>query len=221
MVTDDAPTISLDWTDDTSATVQSPESLCLLFGLSLATALPPAAILPPRRVAQSAVRAGRDAILQPPDLAAALGRPPAELWRGRVQVGEIDQRLHGLEMLLQIVRMPDASGALVCLSVVSSDPSAHGAHDASPAGLWQLAREALVLHGVPHQPQTGLGDAAVLAGYGGVTAQVVWLAGAHLATASVTSLDRETTWAARAARALAVTIDRHLTGSRARVPPRR
>jgi hypothetical protein len=211
MTTHDEPTLCQDPLDDsTLPTVLSTESPILLFGLSIATALPPAAMLAPPGLIRPAVQSNLRAILDPLELTLALNRPTADLWRGQVRLGEIDERLHGLEMLLHVVRVIDGSGALVCLSTVSPDPTARGAAGARPADLWRLACEALARHGIAHEREAGIGEAAFLAVHGGVTAQVAWLAGDRLATASVTSLAGEKAWAVDAARSLAVVLDRRL-----------
>jgi hypothetical protein len=212
MLTDDVSTPYLDLADDADPSVDRPTGhVTLLFGLSLATALPPAAILVPPGGGRPAAQSDLRPILDLLELAAVLKRPTAELWRGRVTLGQIDERLRGLETLLHVVRVIDGSGALVCLSAVSPEPAAEGT-GATPADLWEMACQALARCEIPYESQVGIGEAAFLAVYGGVTAQVAWLAGNRLATASVTSLAGEQTWAVEAARSIAVLLDRRLSG---------
>ena len=52
------------------------------------------------------------------------------------------------------------------------------------------------------------GDDAFLAMYHGTTAQVAWMAGGRLATASVTCLAGDEHWAIAAAHAIAAFLDR-------------
>jgi hypothetical protein len=56
----------------------------------------------------------------------------------------------------------------------------------------------------------GAGETAFLAVYGDVTAQVAWLTGGRLATASVTSLVWEQAQTIEVARSTAVALDRRL-----------
>ena len=74
--------------------------------------------------------------------------------------------------------------------------------------LWTLACETLPLHGVASRHPSRIGDDALLVVYGGITAQVAWLSGDRLATASVTSLNGDDAWAIEAASAIALALDR-------------
>ena len=64
-----------------------------------------------------------------------------------------------------------------------------------------------------HERLSGLGDDAFLAVYGGLTAQVAWLTGDRLSTASVTCLTREQDWLVDAARSIAIMLDRRRSRS--------
>src|SRR5215217_8384190 len=212
MVTRDEPTLGPGQAlDHVPPAIRLAGNPIVLSGLSLATALPPTAMLTPPGVIRPAVRSDHHTSLDPAELTVALDRPTAELWRGQVQLGEIDERLHGLEMLLHIVRVVDGSGALVYLSTVSADPAVPDAHGARPIDLWRLACEALARSGATYGCQAGIGETAFLAVYGGVTAQIAWLAGGRLATASVTSLVWEPARTVEAARSVASLFDRRLT----------
>jgi hypothetical protein len=113
-----------------------------------------------------AVRSDPHAILSPIELAAVLGRPTAEVGRGRVALAEIDQRLHDLVVSLDVFRVTDGSGALVSLSVVRPDQTASGASGATTVDLWALAREALPRCGGDYEYAVGVGDDALLMLYG-------------------------------------------------------
>jgi hypothetical protein len=182
----------------------------LLFGLSVAMALPPTAMMVSPDGALPTVRSGAPAILTSRELSAVLDRPTTEVGRGRIALGEVDQRMHRLAISLDVFRVTDGSGALVALGVVSLDPLAGPAAGATIADLWALAREAVPYHGVVQQLPDGFGDDALLVIYGGITAQVVWLAGDRLVTASMTSLRGGEDWMAVAVCALATVLDRRL-----------
>jgi hypothetical protein len=125
-----------------------------------------------------------------------------------VALGEVDARLGGLEILLYVFQ---GNGALICVSAVRSDPVACGYGDATPADLWKLACDTLVRYDVTHERQVGIGEDAFLAIYGGVTAQVAWVTRGQLATASVTCLACDQSWAVGAARSTAVLLNRLLS----------
>ncbi len=212
LVRDDAPTLRLDTEDDSEPTTdRTPGLLTLLFELSLGVGLPPAAILATPTAVRPAIHSDAHAILNARELAAVLNRPTTEVGRGRVALAEIDRRLRGLVAWLDVFRVADRSGALVSLSVVRPDPDASGDGGATTADLWALAQEALIRHGVAGQRLGGLGDDAFLAVHGGKAAQVAWVAGARLATASVTCLARDNAWMVEAARSIAVLADDELT----------
>jgi hypothetical protein len=213
MLTDDPPTLVLGLEDDAGpATDQPTWTRSLLFGLSLATGLPPAAMVPPPGSPRPKVRAEAQPVLGARELMAILGSSSVDGWSGRIALGEVDARLGGLEIVLSVFQVTDGSGALVSLSAIRRDPRTSSAAGASPADLWALACQALAHHGITHEQLSGPGERAFLAIYGGVTAQVAWLAGGCLATASVTCLTREPGWAVAAARAIAPVLDGRLRG---------
>jgi hypothetical protein len=222
MMPDDAPTLrlhpgldsGLDLADDAEPSTEQPTGLMtMLFGLSLATALPPAAMLAPPGGARPAFRPELGAIVTPLELATILDRPAVEIWRGRVALGQVDKRLGGLEILLGVFQVTERSPALVCLSVIRPDSAAGGTGRATPADVWALACEALARFSVTHEPQAGIGEDAFLALYGSVTAQVAWVTGDRLATVSVTCLGGTRTWLVAAARSIAVFLDGRLARS--------
>jgi hypothetical protein len=211
MMTDNGSTFVLDLVDTTERTTARTTGLVTpLFGLSLATALPPAAMFAPPGGGRPVVKSDPHTILNPMDLAVVLDRPTAEVWRGRVALGEIDERLGGLEILLYVFQVTDGSGALVCLSAVRPDPAAPGDGGATPADLWKLACEALVRYDIAYEWHVGIGDDAFLVVYGGVTAQVAWVTVDRLATVSVTCLAGEQGWAVEAVRSIAILANDYL-----------
>jgi len=211
MATDDRPTLRLDLVDAAGrATARTAGSAPLLFGLGLATALPPAAILAPPRVIQPTMRPDAHAIFDAADLAAILDRSAANVGRGRVALWEVDERLVGLVASLNIFSVAGGAGAgaLVTLGIVGPDRTADGDGSATVSDLWKLACAALTQHAIPNGRLDGLGDGAFLAVYGGTTAQIAWVTGDRLATASVTCLADENTWAIEAAHSIATFLDR-------------
>ena len=213
MATDDRPTLRLDHVDAARGTTARTARLApLLFGLGLATALPPDAILAPPDVMQPTIRSDTHAILKSADLAAVLDRPIAEVGRARVMLGEVDARLDGLIVSIGVFRVANGAGAgaLVSLGVVSPDLTASGSGSATIADLWKLACTALPLHGITGGHLDGFGDDAFLAVYHGTTAQIAWTVGDRLATASVTSLNDNEEWMIAAARSIASVLDRRL-----------
>ena len=187
-----------------------PSLATVLFGLSLATVLPPSTMpLTPgaiRPVRQPDARI----ILTAMEIATLLNRPTATIWRGRIALGELDGRLRGLESLLHVIQVTDGSGVLICLGVVQPAPRAAGEAVATPYDLWALACDGLVRQKVPHERRIDIGQDALLAIHGGMTAQAAWLIGDRLTTASVTSLAGDMDWTIEAARSIAT----HLTGGR-------
>ena len=205
---DDAPTLQVHLADDAYATIGPSSGVGpLLFGLSLAAALPPTAILFPPGESLPAVRTEPRPIIDAAELASVLGRPMAEIGRGRVALGEIDRRLHRLIVSLDIFRATNGGGVLVSLGVIRIDPAATTVIGATPVDLWSLAGEPSSGHGVTSVYPIRIGDCARLVVYGGITAQVAWLSGERLTTASVTSLVGDDTWAVEAARAIALALD--------------
>ena len=189
-------------------TGQTTGAATLLFGLSLAAALPPAAMLFASETALPVVRPDARAMLSPTELGAILGRPVAEVGRGRVALGEVDRRMHRLIVSLEVFQATDGSGMLVSLGVIRIDPAATTVVGASPLDLWALAGEPLSRYGVALPCPIQIGDRARLVVYGGITAQVAWLAGERLVTASVTSLQGTESWVTGAACSIAVLLDR-------------
>jgi hypothetical protein len=91
---------------------------------------------------------------------------------------------------------------------VTPHRTAGGVEGASTTDLWTLACEALPLHGAASRHPGRIGDDAILVVYGGITAQVAWLSGDRLTTASVTSLNGHDDWAIEAASTIALALDR-------------
>jgi hypothetical protein len=210
--TDTLPTLRLDLVDATVGTTPRAAELApLLFGLGLAMALPPAAILAPPQVVLPTIRSDAHAILDSVDLGVVLDRSIAGVGHGRVAPGEVDKRLGGLVVSLDVFRITGGTGpgagALVSLGTVRPDPVASGDHGATTADLWRLACAALMQDAIPGGHLNGFGDDAFLAVYGGTTAQIAWMAGDHLATASVTCLAGEESWAIEAAYSIAAFLD--------------
>lgn len=217
MCTDDAPTLRLQLTSDPTpglsggsdpTTVQTSGVEPLLFGLSLAAALPPNAILFPPDSSLPVVRSDPHAILSPAELSAILGRPTALVGRGRIELGEVDRRMVSLVVSLEVFQITDGSGVLVSLGIVTPHRRAGGVDGATTADLWDLAREALPGYAGASQYPSRIGGGARLVVYGGITAQVAWLSDECLTTASVTSLDGDDDWAIEAASAIALALNR-------------
>jgi hypothetical protein len=197
--------------DDSAETTARTTSLkTLLFGLSLAAALPPAALLAPPDAALPAIRSDPHPVVGAVELGATLARPTVELGHGWIALGELDERLRGLVASLAVFQPTAGRGVLLSVGVVGPDRTASGTDAATTTGLWVLAREALARHGVMCERQPGIGDAALLVRYGGITVQVAWLAGERLATASVTSLKGDQEWMIGAARSIAGLLQRRL-----------
>jgi hypothetical protein len=211
LVTDDLPTARLDRTDVDRYTMSRPTGLApLLFGVGLATALPPAAILPPPDVVQPAIRADTHIALDAADLALILDRSVADLGSGRVALSQVDTRLAGLAASVRLYRVIDGggAGALVSIGLVSPDRAADSHTSTTVAKLWKLACLALTQHAIPGGYLDGLGDEAFLAMYLGTTAQIAWLVGDRLATASVTCLTGDEHWAIATAHTIAAFLYR-------------
>jgi hypothetical protein len=180
----------------------------LLFALNFAIALPPDAIIPPPDVAWPRVHPRCHAIVSAIDLAAALERPTRSVGCGRIMLADVDQRLRGLTVSLEVFRVIDGGGALVGVGVVTADRAANGG--TTVADLWKLARQVLVNQAVDCFPPDGGGDDTFLAEYGS-TVQGAWLAGDILVTAGVTGPDGERAWRIQAARSIALIVRDHLT----------
>jgi hypothetical protein len=145
-----------------------------------------------------------DAVVSPDDLAAVLGRLTVDVGRGRAMLENVDERLRGLVVSLDVFRVIEGPGALIGLGVVTFDPAMSSG--ATTTDLWKLAREALVEHRVARRHPGSLGGDAVLADYG-ETALVTWLRRDRLLTVSVTRLNGDPEWAIQAARSIVVWAD--------------
>jgi hypothetical protein len=179
----------------------------LLFTLNFAIGLPPTAVTPPPTPAYPTVLPLPHPIVSPEGLTAVLGRPTVEIGRGRIGLGQVDTRLGGLVVSLDVFRAIDGPGALIGLSIVRPDPARPG--PATVADLWRLSCAALAQHGVSTGHPGRSGDGAFLAVYGG-TAQLAWRAGTGLATVSVTQLHGDPAWNLQAARSIAGFADAHV-----------
>jgi hypothetical protein len=205
----DPPTMVLGLLDapgPATATTTGLESL--LFGLGLAVALPPAALLSPTDVGRLTVLPTARPMLGGGELGRIVGGTPVEVSRGRIALSEVDRRLRGLVVVLDLYRTVGAASALVSVGVVSSERPAPDPGAAAPDDLWRLARATAPRHGVVRDVQLGGCRDAMSIGYGAVTVQLVWLADDCLASVGVTSLDGDAAWIAGVARAIA----RHLDG---------
>jgi hypothetical protein len=212
IATDDAARHRLDLTDDAGpATMRMSGVEPLLFGLSIAAALPPAAMLFAQDATRPIVRPALRPMLSAGEVQAILGRGMKEAGSGRIALGEVDRRLHRLLLSLEVFQATDGSGALVCLGVIRVDPAATTVVGASPLDLWALAGEPLSRYGVAYQCPIRIGERARLVVYSGITMQIAWLSGERLMTASVTSLNGNDAWAIDAASKLALALDRQLS----------
>jgi hypothetical protein len=188
----------------------SPGLLSLLFKLSMAAALPPAAIMAPASPAHPTIHRKHQTTVSVDALEGVIRRPISAPASGRVLLGEVDQRLNGLTIQLDTFRLTDEQGGLVSIGLVSADPESSYRDGATARTLWLLAHEALVTHGVPCEHLVGIGDDAFLALHGGCTAQVAWLTRDRLATVSVTTPRDDSQWAMSVARSIARFADEHL-----------
>jgi hypothetical protein len=165
--------------------------LPLLFALNFAVGLPPGALArrsataPVSGLTWPRVHSSQRAVASPDAVAAILGRPLSPVGRGVVLLGEVDCRLRGLAVVLDVMRVVGATGSLITLSTV--EPAGAASDDATVADLWTLARRALTDDRVRWRPLGALGQEAFLAIHD-QTVQVAWLAGDRLATASMTDL---------------------------------
>jgi hypothetical protein len=166
---------------------QTVHLLPLLFALNFAIGLPPGSVARLPDAGWPTVRASDRPLINAASLAAILARPVAPAALGTILLGEVDRRLAGLAVTIDVARLVGAAGGLVALSTVSATGPGGGA---SVADLWRLAREAVIERRVSWRPLDGLGADAFLASYD-QTVQVCWLAGDRLATASVTDLEAD------------------------------
>ena len=190
---------------------QTPGLVTLHLALSLAMVLPPAAIVPPVHSGRPLVRSDAHVIVDAREVQAVITRPMSAVGSGRVGLGEIDRRLHGLMVRVDAFRVNDESGAVLSIGLVSP-ASEHGVgRQATARDLWLLATEAFVNHAVPAEPIVGMGDVACLAHHGGGTVQVAWLTDDRLASVSVTCLgDEPKTWMIDTAISVAEVVDDRL-----------
>ena len=208
---DDRPTARLERPSTGEPTgAPAPSMLTLLFELSLAAALPPDSVMAPAGAVKAVVHSSRDALISREAIASVVGRPISEARRGRVSLGEVDARLRGLGVRLEVYRVDDGGGGLISIGLVAPEPVPTAGHGATARFLWALARESLVAHGVPCEHLVGVGDDAYLALHGGRTAQVAWLAGERLATVSVTTMSGQKHRAIDSARAIALLAEERL-----------
>jgi hypothetical protein len=210
MLSADPPTMVLGLPDAPGpATAVTTGLETLLFGLSLAVALPPAALLPPGTALRTVLPAP-EPLLGTTELSALVGRSALETGLGRFALREVDRRLDGLEAALSLFRLTREPATLVCLGIVGPERAAGRPGAATVASLWALAREALPRHAVVSEDEGGVGPAALLVRYPGATIQRAWLIGDRLATVSVTSMDGDESWTKAAARSIAAALDRRL-----------
>lgn len=190
LLTDELPTLHLPPASAHRPTTPVPlQSVSLLYGLSLAMVLPPAAWLPPQNHALPAISPTPATVLAAAELQAALTRTVAEAGRGQIALREVDQRLHGLLLSLDLFRADQGRGVLIALGIVWQDRATSVAGGATPGDLWRLAREAIPQHGRVRPAQLCAGAESLLVLYGRATTQIAWLAPGYLATVSVTSLN--------------------------------
>jgi hypothetical protein len=180
----------------------------LLFALNFAVGLPPIAMIPPPTPPCPSVLPLPRPIVSPDGLTPVLGRPTVEIGRGRIRLGQVDRRLGGMVLSLDVFRAIDGPGALLGLGIVRLDPDGRGG--VTVADLWRLSCLALARHQVTTVHPGRSGDSAFLAVYDG-TAQLAWVCGTGLATVSVTQLHGDPTWVLQAARSIAVVADTHVT----------
>jgi hypothetical protein len=164
-------------------------SAALLYGLSLAVALPPAAWLTPPGSALPKIHSTVGPVLDLAAMATALLQPVAELGCARIALGEVDRRLPGLSVSLDLFRVGDRRGALLASGVVRRDHPSSEASGTTLADLWALAREAMPRYGRVWHREPGLGVDTILVRYGRATIQLAWLGADYLATVSTTGLD--------------------------------
>ena len=164
-------------------------SAALLYGMSLAVALPPAAWLPPVHGGVPMVHPATGLGFDVATMAATVGAPVTEVGRGRIALGGVDRRLHGLSLALDLFRVEVGRGVLVPIGVIRSEPATHWGGGSTPSALWRLALAAIPWYGRVRGCPSNMDADSILVLYGDATAQVAWLAADELATVSVTSLD--------------------------------
>ena len=190
----------------------------LLFGLNLAIALPPDAIVPSAHVARPVIHTLSQPIVDAGDLEAVLQRPTVSVGMGRAALGEVDARLHGLVVRLQAFRVVDGSPALVTVGMVTPEVGPGGERKATIRDLWRLATGAIAERGTPYERLVGLGDDGFQSLPGPSTAQVAWRTGERLVTVSLTTFDGDTHAALDRARAIAAWVHDRLVLDEPRAP---
>ena len=190
----------------------------LLFGLNLAIALPPDAIVAPADAARPVIHTLSQPIVEAGELEAVLHRPTVSVGMGRVALGEVDTRLHGLVVRLQAFRVVDGSPALITVGMVTPEVRPGGERHATVRDLWRLTAGAIAERGIPYERLVGLGDDGFQSLPGPSTAQVAWRTGEGLATVSLTSLDGDTHALLGRARAIAARVHDLLLLDESRAP---
>jgi hypothetical protein len=189
---DTTPTRLLDLAGERRSETAVPlGSATLLYGLSLAVALPPAAWRPPPNPAVPAIHPTAGNGLDLVAMTTALLQPVTELGCARIALGDLDRRLCGLSLALDLYRVGDGRGTLVPIGVIRQVRATTEAAGATPTDLWALARAAIPRCGVVSGRRPGLGDDAIIVRYGTATVQAAWLGADFLATVSATSLVRD------------------------------
>jgi hypothetical protein len=182
-----------------------------LFGLSLALALPPKAMVAPPDVFLPTILPSVAPIVTAGEVAGVLGHAAYEVGRGQVAASEIDARLDGLRISLDVLRLSGNAEALIAASVVAPDPAQPRRGLCTPHDLWALVRSTPAERG---DQRFELGVDTQLTLHADRTAQLVWLALDYLAAVSVTHLLAEdTAWLITATRSVA-----NLVASRFGVP---
>ena len=182
----------------------------LHLALSLAMVLQPTAIVSPNQPDRPLVRSDAHVTLDAHEVEAVIDRPTIAVGSGRMSLGEVDRRLYGLTVRVDAFRVNDASGAVISIGLVRQASDQGVRHRATPRDLWLLATEAFVSRGVSAEPLSGLGEVALLAHFGGGTAQVAWLTDDRLASVSVTCLGDEQQWMIDSASSIALVANDRL-----------
>jgi hypothetical protein len=190
LAADHAPTLVLHLAGARRPSALVPfQAAALFYGLSLAAVLPPAAWLPPAHEALPTIHPTAHTAIDVVALATSLLEPVTELGRGRIALGEVDRRLGGLSLALDLFRVGDGRGSLIPIGVIRRDSPAGQTGGATLADLWLLARDTIPRYGRVWGCWPGPGSDAVLVRYDSATAQIAWLGADYVATVSVTSLD--------------------------------
>jgi hypothetical protein len=189
LVTNHPPTLVLHLEGERRPSALVPHrSVALLYGLSLAVVLPPGAWLPPPEYALPTIHPTAGPVLDLVAMATDLGQSVTELGCARIALGEVDRRLPGLSLSLDLFQVGDGRGALLASGVVRRDGTSAEAGGATLTDLWALAREAVPRYGLVWSCDPGAGADAILVRYGSATVQAAWLSADYLATVSTTGL---------------------------------